>query len=260
MKGEDSGTAGENPRPVGEVGWRLAQLACCCAVLAAVAALSAGFGSRLGLWHFRTGFAMLKWAAWGGVAAALAGGAALFLCVRQRRLAGGVLAALAMLAGLTVFLVPLQWRLAARRVPPIHDITTDIVKPPRFVAILPLRGDAPNPADYGGPEIAVQQRAAYPDLQTLVLNAPAEQAFGRALDTARRVGWRIIAEVPGEGRIEATDTTFWFGFTDDIVIRIVPAGHRSVVDIRSVSRVGRSDAGTNARRIRSFLRQLAASG
>jgi hypothetical protein len=144
--------------------------------------------------------------------------------------------------------------------PRIHDISTDVVTPPPFVAILPLRKGAPNPAMYGGPETAAKQRQAYPDLNTLVLDIPPAEAFDRALATARKLGWEIVAAVPGEGRIEATDTTFWFGFTDDIVVRIAPAGNRSLVDVRSVSRVGLSDVGTNARRIRAYLRKLAGNG
>jgi hypothetical protein len=147
----------------------------------------------------------------------------------------------------------------AANVPPIHDITTDIVQPPQFVAILPLRKDAPNPAVYGGPEIAIKQRSAYPDIQTLILNAPGPQAFEQALTAARTLGWRIVAEVPQEGRIEATDTTFWFGFKDDIVVRVTAADERrTLVDVRSVSRVGRSDVGANARRIRVYLHRLIA--
>ena len=82
------------------------------------------------------------------------------------------------------------------------------------------------------------------------------QVFQSALDTAHEMGWHIVAQVPAEGRIEATDTTFWYGFKDDIVIRITPAGDRSLVDVRSVSRVGVSDVGTNAKRIRAFIARM----
>ena len=152
--------------------------------------------------------------------------------------------------------MPASWRLNARQLPVIHDLTTDTVQPPQFVAILPLRKDAPNPADYGGPEIAEQQKRAYPDLRTEVLDLPFGRAFDRALASARASGWRIVAAEPEQGRIEATDTTFWFGFTDDIVIRMASAGERTLLDIRSVSRVGKSDVGANARRIRSYLKRL----
>lgn len=147
--------------------------------------------------------------------------------------------------------------MSANQAPPIHDITTDIVNPPRFVAITPLRAGATNSAEYGGAEIAVKQRKAYPDLKTVIVNTSQERAFQLALDAAQTMGWDIIASVPGEGRIEATDSTFWFGFKDDIVIRVTPAGYRSMVDVRSVSRVGISDTGTNAKRIREYLKALA---
>lgn len=80
--------------------------------------------------------------------------------------------------------------------------------------------------------------------------------YDQALSLARELGWKIVSSVPAEGRIEATDTTFWFGFKDDIVIRIRSQGNLSVVNVRSVSRVGRGDAGANAHRIRLFLKQL----
>ena len=141
--------------------------------------------------------------------------------------------------------------------PKIHDVTTDTEDPPAFVAILGLRKDAPNPSTYGGPEIAAQQRAAYPDIRPLVSEIPPARAFERALSVARRMGWDIVDENPPEGRIEATATTLWFGFKDDVVIRIIPlAGTGSRLDIRSVSRVGLSDIGTNARRIRAFLKMF----
>jgi uncharacterized protein (DUF1499 family) len=167
-----------------------------------------------------------------------------------------LLALLGLFCGLSVAVIPLNWKLTARRLPAIHDISTDLDKPPQFVDILPLRQDAPNPATYGGPQVAAQQRAAYPDLQTLVLSVPANEAFQRALKAAKSLRWRIVAAAPAEGRIEASAKTFWFGFTDDIVIRIVPAAGQSLVDIRSVSRVGKSDVGANAARIRAFLSRL----
>jgi uncharacterized protein (DUF1499 family) len=78
----------------------------------------------------------------------------------------------------------------------------------------------------------------------------------------RRAAWDGKSWTPnaGEGRIEATDTTFWFGFKDDIVVRIAATGHGSRLDVRSVSRVGVSDIGTNARRIRKFLKELTQPG
>lgn len=229
------------------------------ALIAAISLAAAGLGTRLDLWHFRTGFAILKYGAYGGLLAAVLALTAAIVAFRGKYLPGFVLSLVALALGITVVALPLSWKSTAQKLPRIHDITTDIVNPPRFVAILPLRANAPNPAEYGGPEIAAKQRAAYPDVKTLVLSVTSDQAFAQALDAARRLGWRVVASVPAEGRIEATDTTFWFGFTDDIVVRITPAGNRSLVDVRSVSRVGISDVGTNAKRIRKFLKKLEGS-
>jgi len=201
--------------------------------------LASGMGSHMGLWHFRTGFTMLKYAAWLGLASAVFGSAALVVSSRQRLWQAIIISCVAVAIGVTAFAIPWSWKQTAGRVPKIHDISTDTANPPRFVAVVPLRKDAPNPAEYGGAEIADKQAQAYPDLKTLPLPLPPDQAFSLALETARRMGWSIVAAVPTEGRIEASDTTFWFGFIDDIVIRVRPGGNGSLLDIRSVSRVGR---------------------
>src|SRR5512138_3316805 len=217
------------------------------AIIAAILLVAAGFGTRMGLWHFRTGFTLLKYGAYCGSMAFVVALAAAVLSFRTRRFPGLFLAMGAMVGGALVTAIPVTWKLDAGRLPRIHDITTDITNPPRFVAILPLRADAPNPSEYGGAEVATLQRTAYPDIRTVVLELPQAQAYEAALAAVRALGWQIVAAVPAEGRIEATDTTFWFGFTDDVVIRVSAADYRTLVDIRSVSRVGRSDVGTNAK-------------
>jgi uncharacterized protein (DUF1499 family) len=236
-------------------GLMLPLLAATCSIIAVLLLVSAGFGSRFGLWHFRTGFAIQKFAAYFGLACsvlALVSGA---VSLKKRQVAGAVLSLVALLIGIFTFGVPYSWKLKAQRYPRIHDISTDLDNPPKFVAVVPLRQGV---VEYSGAAVAAQQLKAYPDLKTLVLNVPMERAFQSALETAREMGWQIVAQVPAEGRIEATDTTFWYGFKDDIVIRVYPAaaGDRSLVDIRSVSRVGVSDVGTNAKRIRSFLAKI----
>ena len=187
--------------------------------VAALLLALAGFGSRFGWWNFRTGFALLKYGVYGGIFAAVLGLLGGVLAGRQRQAVGIVLSVLALIGGLAVAAVPVSWRLKARQLPMIHDITTDTVNPPQFVALLALRKDAPNQADYGGPVVAEQQKKAYSDLRTEVLDLPASQAFERSLTAARAMGWSIVAADPAQGRIEASDTTFWFGFVDDIVIR-----------------------------------------
>jgi uncharacterized protein (DUF1499 family) len=226
------------------------------AAVAALLLLAAPLGYRLGWWEFRTGLQGLqRWAAFVGLAAAVLAIVALAIPKVRARWVLGLVAALAV--GLGTAYVPWQWSQQAQSVPRIHDITTDMVNPPLFVAVLPLRKDAENVATYGGKEIAMLQRKGYPDIKPLELPVPPQAAFERALDTARRMGWAIVASDP-PGRIEATDTTFWYGFKDDIVIRVTSSGNGSRIDVRSVSRVGRSDIGTNAQRIRRYLEKLKA--
>jgi uncharacterized protein (DUF1499 family) len=222
------------------------------AVVALALLVLAGPGTRLGWWDFGTGFVMLRWAAYLGIAAAVVG----LVMLLRRPPTGRVGLVLALLAGLAAALVPWGWLRTAKRVPPIHDITTDTEHPPEFVAVLPLRAGAPNQAAYGGAEVAAAQHQAYPDVQPVTVNAPPAATFDRALAAARAMGWEIVAADTAAGRIEATATTRWFGFKDDVVVRITPEGSGSRMDVRSVSRVGRSDVGTNARRIREFVKRM----
>ncbi|MBI4765258.1 MAG: DUF1499 domain-containing protein [Deltaproteobacteria bacterium] len=226
------------------------------AVAAGLAAVTAGVGSYWGWWTFRTGFVILRWAAYGGILALVISLAGCLLTRPGVARSGFIWSVFGLLIALLTVIIPWShWRLA-QSVPPIHDITTDTENPPGFVVLLPLRKDAPNTADYGGREVAAKQRTAYPELVPLVLPLPPDQVFIRALKQARSLGWEIVAADPTGGRIEATDTTFWFRFKDDIVIRIKLADGGSRLDIRSVSRVGKGDLGTNARRIRKFIRAL----
>lgn len=233
---------------------RLLQLLVWLSILAAAALILAGPGVRLGWWPFPVAFGIMKYAAGGG--ALVAAIALLLLLIPRARRAGSSRLLAALLIGLGVLAVP-AWQLRqARSLPPIHDISTDVNDPPAFVAILPLRVAARNPVDYGGAEIARQQRAAYPELQPLTVNTSAAVTFPIALDAARAMDWEIIASDATTGRIEATATTFWFGFKDDVVIRVRAQSAASVIDLRSLSRIGQSDLGANAARIRQYLRRL----
>ncbi len=224
------------------------------AIASVLAEILSGQGTRFEFWNFRIGLLILKWSAYGGIVALAVSVAGLVLSFRGG--AGVVSALVGIILGVVLVAVPVYWMEKARRVPPIHDITTDTVDPPQLISILPLRKNASNPPDYGGPQIAAQQMRAYPDITPLVLDIPPEAAFEMALAASRRVGWEIIDADRADGRIEAVDTTFWFGFKDDIVIRVKKVGQGSRVDIRSVSRVGISDLGTNANRIRRFFREM----
>ncbi len=201
---------------------------------------------------------MLTWAAYLGIAAT--GLALLALKVNGRRGSGGAtMAALVALAlGVASVAVPLRWQRQAQSVPPIHDITTDTITPPLFVEVAAVRREqqAANGLDYSA-DVAAQQLARYPEVVPVFLAAAPDEAYSEALDLVRARGWVVVAADKGSRRIEATATTYWFGFKDDVAIRVsaLPDG-TSRVDMRSVSRVGRSDVGTNAKRIRAFLGDL----
>lgn len=251
--------ATDRPPRVNRIARIVARAGFTLSALGALSLLLSGVGSRWDWWDFRTGFVIFRWTLYGGLVAVVVAlaGLVLALLARAGRTALLSVATLALLAAVAV--VPVTHLRGAGRVPPIHDITTDLDDPPRFVAVLPRRRGAPNPAEHGGAALAAQQRAGYPDLGPARFSAPPDRVFARAVEVARALGWEIVAAVPADGRLEATARTRWFGFRDDVVVRVRPDGAGSLVDVRSVSRVGRSDLGTNARRIRVFLESLRAS-
>lgn len=232
----------------------LPRIAFALALAGAVLLLVSGPGARVGLWEFPLGFQMMRWATFLGFGA-LAVTLIVLLVPGLRRSAVPWWISSLLLAAVAVY-VPWQALESARQVPPIHDITTDTLDPPVFTALREVRGQYPNPTDHPGETVARQQREAYPDLETLRIEEPFDRVFARALAAAQGMGWEIVAADPEAGIIEATATTLWYGFRDDVVVRVRADGDASRVDVRSVSRVGRSDAGTNARRIRSYLQRL----
>lgn len=220
------------------------------------AAVVAGVGYRIGWLGLAAAFTWLRAAAWIGLAAVVMSLSGVIRARPGSNRRGLAAALLGLVVGASVFWVPFSLRRAAEQVPPIHDVTTDTDDPPRFEAVLPLREGAPNPAEYTGAEVARLQRQAYPEIRPVRLRLPPDRVFPAAQEVARDLGWEIVEASPQSGRIEATDTTFWFGFKDDVVVRIAAGDSGSVIDVRSKSRVGRSDLGKNAERIRRFLDKL----
>lgn len=232
----------------------LQRLALLVALVGLAMLAASGVFTRLGVWDFRFGFTLLRYAAYVGIAGAVL--ALLALAVSKPK-AGAVLVLFtALLISAATFALPWSLQRAARDVPPIHDITTDTNDPPRFVDVLPLRLDASNGSDYAGDSIAQLQRAAYPDVEPIQLPVTSGEAFTQAYAAAERMGWALVGSDSASGRIEATATTTWFGFKDDVVIRVRGEGSGSRVDVRSMSRVGRSDVGANAARIRAYREEL----
>ena len=213
------------------------------AVLAVLLLTISGPGTRADLWPFRVGFGMFAGALLVGFAAA--GAAIVGLVLPLQRAHSGPLLVAALILGAASAAVPLDYVRRVKTLPYINDITTDTDRPPQFSP----------PKTYEG-HFAEFQRRRYPNVRPLELELPPKQAFARAAEAARGHGWEITALDESVGRIEAVVTTRWFGFKDDVVIRITPAGAGSRVDMRSKSRVGRSDVGTNAYRIEEFLARM----
>ena len=149
-----------------------------------------------------------------------------------------------------------------RKLPKIHDITTDPIDPPRFEALARLRsGDGTNSAVYAGLYSAEQQRITYPDIEPIELEVPVQRAYEVTLALVNKRKWLVIDERPPQpprriGRIEAVARTPIMGFREDVSIRFVPDGEGSRVDIRSSSRYFEGDFGSNAARVSKLIEDI----
>jgi uncharacterized protein (DUF1499 family) len=240
---------------------RIARAGLCIAVLGGIVLALSPIGYRMGWWPLRVAlyYGILGAAIIGGIAVivSLVG---VFMTRRSPGAAGFGTALAGLLLGAVLGGYPAAQIVKARTVPPIHDITTDVANPPAFVALAAARKAAPNGFDYEGPAVADQQKKAYPDITTLRSSLPPADLFARAAKVCADSGWDVAATDVNDGRIEATATTRMFAFKDDIVIRVRAAGQGSELDMRSMSRLGRSDVGANAARIRGFIEKLRAAG
>ena len=227
--------------------------------VAATALLPIGaLGSRLGLWGIGTGIQFLRVGGWLAVIVALIAIVAVAVAWRRRQpkdlrasTVGLVICLLA--AG---YVGQLQYSFAT--VPPIHHVSTDTEDPPPFIEVVGLRGTGSNSLDFDAETTAPLQAEFFPWVVPLTMPAQPEAAFAKALAALQGMGLEIVAEHPQQGLIEATATTFWFGFKDDVAVRVRPHPQGAQVDVRSISRVGRSDGGVNAKRIGEILRRLSA--
>ncbi len=233
----------------------LARLALALGTVSAAAAVLPGFTYRMQWVSLGSAFMTLRWATYGAIAGAVLALAALVWLSTARAPRGRGIATAGLVLGILVAAPPLYMFNQAQQLPKIHDISTDTDDPPSFVNMLPLRAGAKNPVDYKR-GTAAEQKRGYPDIAPMHLDVPPPQAFERAERAARAMGWQIVTSMPQALRIEATDTTLMFGFKDDIVIRVRARGAGSVIDVRSLSRIGGSDIGANARRVRAFLRRV----
>ena len=229
--------------------------ACISVTLAALAVL----GFRFGILNYQVSVVILLGGAALGMMAVLSAIVSILAIITavETKVTGALLAITGFILGFAVVAPVFQTIQAGYNVPRIHDITTDLQNPPDFVAIAAIRTADNNPLDRKTPaQLAELQQVGYPDIGPLLIEKDAAQVFENAVSLVKERGWEIVAATAENGIIEATDTTRIMGFKDDVVIRISSKEGKSIVDMRSVSRIGISDMGTNAARIKMFLNDL----
>ncbi len=221
--------------------------------------LTAGpVGWRVGWWSYQIAFTtLMPCAFYGGLAAMVVSAlgliAGLGRIVRREIVGAGVGL---ILGGVATYF---PWHASEARgvFPPMHDITTDFSDPPSFDFATEMRAaEHGAPVAYPGQSTVAMQQKFYPGIAPAMLDIPPARAFDRVLAVVKADGWTIVKSDPAAGIIDAYDRSFWFGFTDDIAIRVTQAANGSRVDIRSGSRQGRGDFGVNAARVRGFLATL----
>lgn len=219
--------------------------------------LAGPLGSRLGLWPFTIGFLFLGGAALLAMLTLIAGAIVLWLSVRRsRRVDRPAIALGCLLALVAVVVVGVNYARASGSAP-IHDISTNLEDPVPFSpTLLAARGERANPVVRDA-RIDAAQRGAYPQLATLRTDLDPAQAHARALSVVADMGLELVQADAAAGIVEATAKTFWFGFLDDLAVRVRADGSGSVIDLRSVSRVGVGDLGANAARIEAFGERFA---
>ncbi len=185
---------------------------------------------------------------------------------------GGRYAVTALVIGFVLIAYPLYLGIKAYRLPAIYDITTDAIDPPQFDAIARLRPRDANPVAYAGLYAAQQQNAAYPDIEPEETTSTPQEAYDAAMKVIAKRRWRVVDSRPPQlalpravdaraaqpsavrdGIIEAVARTPILGFRDDVVVRVRPTADGARIDVRSASRYGRHDLGTNARRVRNLI-------
>lgn len=250
-------SAAYQSEPVSSLALWARRLAIFAAIAAIVSIIIVRFGflevkPALATFFGALGFAGLS------ILVALAG----FAAIWQNGSRGMSLILVALLLDVVILAYPGYLALQYRKLPEIHDITTDPIDPPRFEALARLRtGDGTNSAVYAGLYSAELQRAAYPDIEPIDLDVPVQRAYDVALALVNKRKWLVIDERPPQlprriGRIEAVARTPIMGFREDVSIRVTPDGEGSRVDIRSSSRYFEGDLGSNAARVSKLIEDI----
>lgn len=246
---------------------RLAALALILAAGGALAGLLAALGSGAELWSFRPAFTVLRWAFFTAAAGGVLALVALVWGLASRAHAT-VLSVIALVFAVGYCGYVGSWVRVASSAPAIHDVSTDLADPPQFRALAVRADNLDKIPDLDDPALAALpplerlhevQRRRYPELTSVRLPVAPDRALALVADQMAARGWTIAARDPQAGTVEATATVSLFRFRDDIVARVRPAPGGSLVDLRSISRVGGSDLGVNAGRVRDFAADLHAA-
>lgn len=227
-------------------------------IAAALVFLLSGYGYQWEIWSMGTAFTLLTNSAFASIGLIILNLIALILVYKSGYRKGYSRILVGLVLVCIVFGIARYWQVQAQSYPPIHDITTNLDDPPEFNMLVDIReaANAPNPPEYAGEETSRTQREAYPDLGSLYFSASFSNVFNSVVELVESRGWELVNADRENGIIEATETLPWFGFSDDVVIRIVTIDNEIRVDMRSKSRIGRGDLGVNANRIRDFLSDL----
>ena len=213
------------------------------------------FGVRLGAFNFRVASDMLESTFQAGVAVLLVA-LIVFVGEAETRIKSGIaiVILLPILAGIGMHYTPApELDDQGQRPKPLNDISTDTQNPPTYDALVALRPKNSNSLDY--PDNAASLQAErFPVIKPIESRLSKEAAFEHALAIVNESGWELVSQNKEQGKIEAVASTLFFGFKDDIVIRIQAKGEMSVVDIRSHSRIGKGDKGKNAERVNGFIK------
>lgn len=224
-------------------------------VAASFVFMASGYGYNWNIWSLGMAFTLLTYSAYAAIGLAVVNLISVWFLKKSKAKAIVYVVFSLIITG-AVAGTALYWQQRAQSVPPIHDITTDLDNPPEFSAIVRLRADAPNHVEYAGEETAEMQQEAYPEIQPLDLSADIQEVMDAAVMLVNEREWKLVAINRKEGRVEATEKLPWFGFKDDVVLRFTQTNGGTRVDMRSKSRIGRSDVGVNAKRIEEFLDDL----
>jgi len=230
--------------------------------------LVAALGTRLGFWSIDLGLLKLfPWSVGIGLLTFVAGLVWIFWAMIANDSSGARYGLIGLIGIVVVLYNPVTDFWDAHGMPPIADATTDTEHPPVFMSLLTQRGENATSPNYDGNKsmtfegktstVSLIQHKYYGDIHSAAILMSPERLFKRAVTAAYKMGWDVVAIAPDEGRIEATDTSFFFGITDDIVIRVKPAGMGARLDMRSKARFdGDFNGNRNPQRIRAYLRTL----